>query len=53
MYIVLICRYINQENFEPLWNRDYIEQVDIVMKERVDVAGTAIVCLSLNMVSLI
>ena len=26
----------------------YIEQVDIVMKERVDVAGTAIVCLSLT-----
>jgi len=36
---VLIVRYINHKSFEPLWNRDYIEQVDIVMKERNTVAG--------------
>jgi len=26
-----------------LWNRDYIEQVDVVMKERSTVAGAVIV----------
>jgi len=40
---LLIFRYINRNIFEPLWNRDYIEKVDIVMKERVTVSGTAIV----------
>jgi len=37
-----IFRYINRNIYEPLWNRDYIKQVDIVMKERVTVSGTVI-----------
>ena len=29
----------NPEFFENMWNRDYIEQVNIVMKERLDASG--------------
>lgn len=33
-----------------MWNRDYIEQVDIVMKERSTVAGAVIVCIFHNLI---
>jgi len=36
---ILPFRYLNKAEFEPLWNKDHIQQVDIVMKERDDVAG--------------
>lgn len=37
--LIIGYRYKNRDLYEPLWNRDYIEQVDIVMKEKEDVSG--------------
>ena len=34
-----IFRYINKAHYEPLWNKDHIERVDIVMKEKDDAVG--------------
>ena len=48
--VVACCffRFINRNVLEPLWNRDYIEQVDIVIKEKVTVSGTVIVVSSFD-----
>lgn len=35
-------RYRNRAVLEPRWNRDYIERIEIVMKEKEDVAGREI-----------
>jgi len=45
---MLFFRFINRNVLEPLWNRDYIEQVDIVIKEKVTVSGTVIVVSSFD-----
>jgi len=45
---MFIFRYINRNVFEQLWNRDYIERVDIVMKERDTVAGVVIIVFLIN-----
>lgn len=39
MYIVLYFRYSNMDTLEKVWSNEYIERVDIVMKESVGVSG--------------
>jgi len=40
--VLIFFRYINRKTLEPLWNRDYIKQVEVVMKERDNVAGNVV-----------
>ncbi len=37
--IVHYDRYLHREAFEPLWNHQHIDRIEVVMKETVDVKG--------------
>ena len=47
LFLFHTCRYDNRGKYEELWNRQHVEQVEIMMKERVDVKGKPITFLIL------